>query len=203
MKTKYIKLVLPALLCISLGAAAETRSKLPSQITTLDGRTYSGVAEQPVSVWPDGIVVQYQPAAGNEVVPGAVGEAKLKFRDLPDDVRNAYHYDAKNAADYEAQQAQATAQWAQAQSAEERSLMRYRTLAELNWSLAGNEDTSYSVSMDAAGKVIAQGTTRTTPAFNSTNVTIPTFTWWGYRNGLQTDYAPIQILPYNSAMVTR
>jgi len=202
MNTKSITVLLSALLCISLGAAAETHGKLPSQISTPDGRTYNGVAPQPLSVWPDGIVVQYQPEAGGQPVAGAVAEAKLKFRDLPDDVRSQFSYDAKSAADYEAQQSQALNQLLQAQAAEDRAILRYRSLAELNRSFAGDEDTSYSVSMDAAGKVTAQGVTRTTPAFNSTNVTIPTFTWWGYRNGLRTDYAPIQILPYNHAMVT-
>jgi hypothetical protein len=201
MKTIKSNLLLAVLLCLGLAASAQTRGKLPSQITTLDGRVYTGVAEEPVSVWPDGVVIHYQPSVRGEAVPGALGEAKLKFRDLPDEVRNLFHYDLKSAAEFETQQGQALSQWWQAQAVEERALQRYRNLAEVNRGLAGNDDTSYSVSLDAAGKVTAHGFTRTVPTINSTNVSLPPYTWLGYRNSLQTDYMPVPAAPYNSGMM--
>ena len=201
MRINGLTILLPALLYFSLGAAAQTRNRLPSHITTLDGKTYQGVAPWPVSVWPDGIVVQYQPAVDGQLIAGAVGEAKLKFRDLPDEFRNAYAYDAKAAADFEAQQVQSAGQWPLAPTPEERALMRFRYLAEFNRSLGGDQDVSYSVSMDAAGKITMQGVNRTTPAMVTTNVTIPAFTWFGYRNGLQTDYMPVQVMPGNSTFI--
>ena len=60
MKIQNVKSVLPALFLTCVAAAAQTSSRLPQQITTLDGRTYHGVAEQTDAVYPDGIIVNCQ-----------------------------------------------------------------------------------------------------------------------------------------------
>jgi hypothetical protein len=166
-------MVLPALLLTCLAAAAQTSSKLPSQITTLDGKIYHGVAEQAVAVYPDGIVVNYQPEAGGQPVSGGLACAKLKFSNLPDEVQRLYPHDAKAAEDYEAQQAQSTSQWLQARAADEQQIMRYRDLAEWNRCLAGDADASYSVALDSNGRVSAQGYARPVPAQTITSVSIP------------------------------
>jgi hypothetical protein len=173
MKIQNVKIVLPALLLTCLAGAAQTSSKLPLQITTLDGKTYRGVAEQAVAVYPDGIVVRYQPEAGGQPVPGSIACAKLKFINLPDEVQKLYPHDPKAAADYETQRAQATSQWLQARATEEQGLIRYRNLAELHRCLAGDADASYSVAMDGNGRVSAQGYARPVPAQTITSVSIP------------------------------
>jgi hypothetical protein len=195
MKTQSLNIALTALMLSCLAAAAQTSSKLPSQITTLDGKTYQGVAEQAEAVYPDGIVVQYQPEQAGQPIPGAIASAKLEFRNLPENVQKLFPHDAKSAAEFETQQAQATGQMLQAQAAEERAITRYINLAELHRSLAGDADSSYSVAMDGNGKVSAQGYTRPVPAETITNVTIPTFTYIARRNGLVTDYVPVQNAP--------
>jgi hypothetical protein len=163
MRTQRLLIMLSAVWLTCVGAAADTGSKLPSEITTRDGRTFHGVAGRPVAVYPDGIVVSYTPEARGEAVPGGIGTAKLRFSNLPDDVQKQYSYDAKAASEYETQQAQANDRWFQAQAAEERAIIRYRNLAELNRSLAGDADASYSAALDANGKVSAQGYARPTP----------------------------------------
>ena len=55
MKIQHVKTVLPALLLTCLAGAAQTTIKLPPQITTLDGKTYHGVAEQAVAVYRTGL----------------------------------------------------------------------------------------------------------------------------------------------------
>ena len=92
-----------ALLLIGCVAGAQTDTKFPSQITTSDGKLYNGAEK--LRVDPDGILVSYQP------VERGIGLAKLKFRDLPDDLQKQYGYDPKSAAEYEKQQAQAAEQW--------------------------------------------------------------------------------------------
>ena len=202
MRTQSLRLLLPALMGFSLAAAAQTGTKLPSQITTLDGKTYTGVAEQAEAVYPDGIVVKYQADQGGQPVTGGFAVAKIKFQNLPEDVRKQFSYDAKAAADYENQQAQGTAQWLQAQASAERSIRLYRDMALLNWSLAGDADVSYSLSLDSNGKVTAAGYTRTVPAQTITNVNIPTFTYFARQNGLVTDYVPVQTAP-GTVVVTK
>jgi hypothetical protein len=160
-----------------LAAAAQTNTKLPANITTLDGRTYHGVAEQAVAVYPDGIVIGYQPEAGGQAVAGGIGTAKLKYRNPPEELQRRYSYDAKAAADCEKQQEQAEVRWRQVQQeTEEQGIVRYRNLAELNRSLAGDADASYSVSMDSKGKVSAQGYSRPIPAQVITTISQPTTT---------------------------
>jgi hypothetical protein len=173
MKIQHVKIVLPALVLTCLAVSAQTTIKLPSQITTLEGKTYHGVAEQAVAVYPDGIVIDYRPEAGGQLVPGGIANAKLRFRNLPDEVQKLYPHDPKAAADYETQQAQATGQWLQARATEEQGMIRYRNLAELHRCLAGDADASYSVAMDSNGKVSAQGYARPVPAQTITSVSIP------------------------------
>ena len=204
MKIQGLKIMLPALLVTCLAAAAQNNTRLPSDITTSDGRSYHGVAPQPVAVYPDGIVVNYQPQAGGQPVPGAIGRAKLKFRNLPEDVQRAYSYDAKAAADYEAQQAQANGQWLQMQGAAELGFIRYRNLAELNRSLADDSDASYSVAVDSAGKVTAQGYARPVPSQVITSVSLPSPTVLPPQNPLFNwpQFVPVQS-GANTVVVTK
>jgi hypothetical protein len=136
------------LLCWS--AVAQDNTSAPTQITTADGRTYQNVSVQRVD--PDGLLVSYQPQASG------LGVAKLKFRDLPDSVREQYKYDADRAKTFEQQQTQANAQW-QSQLSSHDWFARYRALAELNRSLAGDAYVSYTTSLDPTGRVAAQGFT--------------------------------------------
>lgn len=195
MKMRGLIALLPAVALVIPAVAAETNPKLPSHITTLDGKSYYGVAAQPEAVYPDGIVVRYQPRADGQPVADAVGTAKIEFRNLPENVRNLYPHDAKRAEEFEAQQAQANSEWLKTQAAEESSIMRYRAFAELNRSLAGDADVSYSVALDSNGKVTAQGYNRTTPAQIIKSVNVPSYTYFPVRHGLVTDYVPVQTSP--------
>ena len=80
-----------------------TPFRLPDRITTLDGKTYEKVILDKVE--PDGFVVLFSP------VEGGSGTAKLKFRNLPVELRQRYGYDADRAAAYEAAQARGEAVW--------------------------------------------------------------------------------------------
>ncbi len=128
------------------------------------------------------------------MAPCGIGVAKLKFRDVPDDLQKQYGCDPKVAAEFETKQAQASEQL-RAQMVASDSLTRYRDLALLHQSLAGLDNVSYSVSVDANGKVTAQGTTGTAPSVTVTNVNMPAFVGFPYRNGLFTDYLPMQVPP--------
>ena len=66
-------------------------------VTTLSGVTYRAV--RAVRVEPDGVTWEH-----------ATGVCKVDFTDLPEAVRNAYHYDAKKAAAYQSAQAAARQQ---------------------------------------------------------------------------------------------
>jgi hypothetical protein len=81
----------------------KTNHAPPGEITTLDGKTYKGVTVQRVD--PDGLTVGYA-AAG-----GGTGAAKIKFKNLPDDLQRQYKYDPDKAAAYEARQTQGMAAW--------------------------------------------------------------------------------------------
>ena len=167
-------------------AGAQTEARFPSQITTSDGTLYKDVAKQRVD--PDGILVSYQPG------PGGLGLAKLKFRELPEDLQKQYGYDPKSAGEFEKQQVQVTEEW-RAHMAASDAYSRYRALAELHWALAGNDAVTYTLSMDGSGKLSAQGVTGTPPSQTVTNVSMPAFLAWPYRNGLVTDFAPLQVPP--------
>ena len=162
MKTRIITMLLPAALSLCAVGAAPDETTFPTQITTRDGKTYNAVVKQRVDA--DGILVSYQPA------PGGFGVAKLKFRNLPDDVQKNYGYDEKRAADFETQQIQATGQSLQARASQESALILYRDLAELHRSLAGEDAAAYSVALDTNGAVTAHGITRAAPSQTITNV---------------------------------
>ncbi|PWU20628.1 MAG: hypothetical protein C5B50_03565 [Verrucomicrobia bacterium] len=121
-----------------------------AQFTTSDGRTYNDANVEQVE--PDGLLVKFQPPGGG------FGIVKLKFRNLPDSVRSQYSYDADRASKYEADQAQAAARY-RSQFIAADSLRQLRILAELHRSLAGDAVSSYTITMDANGKVSAQGFT--------------------------------------------
>ena len=76
---------------------------VPDRITTLDGKTYEKVILEKVD--PDGLLVLFAPTEGGS------GTAKLKFRNLPAELRERYAYDPVRAADYEAARAQGAAMW--------------------------------------------------------------------------------------------
>jgi hypothetical protein len=80
-----------------------TPFRLPDRITTLDGKTYEKVILDKVE--PDGLLVLFSP------VEGGSGTAKLKFRNLPVELRERYRYDADRVADFEAAQARGEAVW--------------------------------------------------------------------------------------------
>ena len=65
-----------------------------AEITTRDGTTYKNVTVQRVD--PDGLTISYAP------VDGGMGLAKLKFEDLPDDLRQRFGYDTNKAAAHKA-----------------------------------------------------------------------------------------------------
>ena len=185
--------IFPATLLICCVAGAQTDAKFPSQITTSDGTLYKDAAK--LRVYPDGILVSYQP------VDGGIGLAKLKFRDLPEDLQKQYGYDPKSAVEYEKQQTQAAEQL-RSQVAVSDALAQYRAIAVLHQALAGSDAASYTVSMDGSGKISAQGVTGSAPSLSVTNVSSPTFVAWPYRNGLVTDYAPLQV-PMSTVVVPK
>lgn len=87
----------------TLAADETAATQLPDQITTLDGKNYEKVVLDRVD--PDGLLVLFAPAGGG------AGAAKLKFRNLPPELRERYGYDAARAADHEGAQARGEAQW--------------------------------------------------------------------------------------------
>jgi hypothetical protein len=91
MQSKHFIFVGVVVLGTALGAA-ETDS-----ITTRNGITYTNAVIQRAD--PDGVVVEYAPQ------PGSVGIAKLKFANLPDELRKRYNYNATDAATFEQNQA--------------------------------------------------------------------------------------------------
>ena len=56
--------------------------------------------------------------------------------------------------------------------------------------------------MDANGRISAHGVTGSAPSLSVTNVSSPAFVGWPYRNGLFTDYAPMQV-PTSTVVVTK
>jgi len=80
-----------------------TSPGLPGRITTLDGKTYDKVTLEKVD--PDGLLVRFAP------VEGGSGSAKLKFRNLPPELRERFGYDPARASQYEIASAQGQANW--------------------------------------------------------------------------------------------
>lgn len=116
MQSKHFIFVGAVALCSALSAA--------DSITTRHGITYSNAVIQRAD--PDGVVIEYAPQ------PGSVGMAKLKFANLPDDLRQRYNYNAADAAAFEQNQAAGVArrEAAIAQGEIEKQ-RRYDKLAEL------------------------------------------------------------------------
>lgn len=85
-----------------------TPPRFPDRMTTLDGKSYENVTLERVD--PDGLLVIFVP------VEGGSGSAKLKFRNLPAELRDRFEYDPVRASDYETAQARGEAVW-RAQSA--------------------------------------------------------------------------------------
>ena len=75
----------------------------PTEIKTIDGKTYSGVTVQRVE--PDGIVAEYRPAGGG------TGITKIKFKDMPANLQQQYKYDPAKASAYEVGRARGIAAW--------------------------------------------------------------------------------------------
>jgi hypothetical protein len=73
------------------------------RIATLDGKTYEKATLERVD--PDGLLVAFAP------VEGGSGSAKLKFRNLPAELRERYGYDPARALDYETARARGEAMW--------------------------------------------------------------------------------------------
>jgi hypothetical protein len=86
-----------------LSSTNATPPALPALITTLDGKTYEKVILKKVD--PDGLLVLFTPKEGGS------GAAKLKFRNLPPELRERYGYDPDRASDYEVAQARGAALW--------------------------------------------------------------------------------------------
>lgn len=80
-----------------------TNPAQPVKITALDGKTYTGVTVQRVD--PDGLTIGFTSAGGGTSV------AKIKFKNLPEELQRQYKYDPDKAAAFEAKQAQGMAAW--------------------------------------------------------------------------------------------
>ncbi len=78
-------------LALAAMCAAETNS-----ITTRDGVTYTNAVIQ--KAYPDGVVIEYA------IRPGALGLAKLKFANLPEELQTKFNYSATEAKVFEQNQ---------------------------------------------------------------------------------------------------
>ncbi|HYG24900.1 MAG TPA: hypothetical protein VEH04_19195 [Verrucomicrobiae bacterium] len=144
-------------------ATAPTAAATGETIQTTDGKTYrqATITRQDA----DGVLVQFKPDAGG------LGWAKVKFRNLPDPIRSRYQYDENAATEAEARHSQALSEWRNRVTAQEGAFQRYRALAELNRSLAGDDVAVYSVAIDANGNVVANGFTGARDALTG---------WWNH-----------------------
>ena len=84
-------------------SANATPPGFPNRITTLDGKTYEKATLERVD--PDGLLVVFAP------VEHGLGSAKLKFRNLPAELRERYGYDPAQALVYETARARGEAMW--------------------------------------------------------------------------------------------
>ncbi len=75
----------------------------PDRITTIDGKTYEKLTLIRVDL--DGLLVNFVP------VEGGSGSAKLKFRNLPAELRDRFGYDPARSSDFETAQARRDAVW--------------------------------------------------------------------------------------------
>jgi hypothetical protein len=90
-------------LAAQVAAAAPKAKALPTTLTTEKGKTYRSV--QLVSTEADGLVIQYRPEEGG------LGMTKVKFRNLPERLREEFNYNEAAAAEFESAQAQRMAEW--------------------------------------------------------------------------------------------
>ena len=72
-----------------------------AEITTLSGMTYKSVTI--LKVEPDSLTMEYKPQGGG------IGLAKVKFENLPTDLKQRFGYNVQNAAAYRTEQAEAQA----------------------------------------------------------------------------------------------
>jgi S1-C subfamily serine protease len=103
MKANQLISIFLLLLFFDSAIAQPLAAKNPTQIVTRDGTIYKSAAIQKVD--PDGLTISYSMAGGG------MGMAKLKFEDLPDELRQKYGYNSTNAAAFEVEQRQAVGQW--------------------------------------------------------------------------------------------
>jgi hypothetical protein len=109
MQTKFkLVIALASIATIVSGTAAESGQgqnlpPLPQKLVTTDGKTYDYV--KLLRTDPDGVVIEYALAGRG------VGMAKIRFRNLPESLQQQYGFDADRAKTFEADQAQALAQW--------------------------------------------------------------------------------------------
>jgi S1-C subfamily serine protease len=109
-------MLISLVLALAMNAGAQP-SASPKQIpggevVTREKVAYRGVVVQKVE--PDGLVISYSLAGGG------MGFAKLKFKDLSDDLQQEFGYNATNAAAFEKKQLQAESQWRAAWTADDR-----------------------------------------------------------------------------------
>lgn len=83
--------------------AAAQKKRIPDTIVTLQGKSFPSA--RLVQAEPDGITVEYQPQAGG------MGLAKLKFRNLPENIRNEFNYNEQAATEFERSRENALAEW--------------------------------------------------------------------------------------------
>jgi hypothetical protein len=84
------------------GLPPATTNGFESEIVASDGLRYKAVKIKKVE--PDGLFIDYSP------VPGAIGSAKLKFVNMPEDIQRKYGYDPQKAKAFEDMNAAAAAE---------------------------------------------------------------------------------------------
>lgn len=93
------------------------------KIITRGGLTYKGVVVQKVA--PDGLVIGYTMA------DGGMGIAKLKFKDLSDNLQQQFGYNPTNAAAFEMEQKHAEGEWQATWSADDEKAKSKRQEEEI------------------------------------------------------------------------
>jgi hypothetical protein len=106
---RTFKVAQAAVLICALGvagnAAAATKETqtIPETITTQKGETYQGASL--VRTEPDGLVIEFRPEGGG------FGMKKIKFHDLPENLREQFNYDQGAAEEFEAARLEANTNW--------------------------------------------------------------------------------------------